>query len=87
LISYSYFLAGKKRKKAGNFPAFFCEPSGYFWKIFWTIVILKTDLEAVTIIDTMKIRTIRKNEKEFIETMINAQSPSIREGLFTVTKN
>jgi hypothetical protein len=38
LISYSYFLAGKKRKKAGNFPAFFCEPFGYFWKIFWTIV-------------------------------------------------
>jgi len=32
------FLAGKKRKKAGKFPAFFCEPSGYFWKIFWTIV-------------------------------------------------
>jgi len=39
LISYSYFLAVKKRKKAGNFPAFFCEPSGYFWEIFWTIVI------------------------------------------------
>ena len=34
-----YFLSGKKRKKAGNFPAFFCELFGYFWKIFWTIVV------------------------------------------------
>ena len=40
------FLAGKKRKKAGKFPAFFCEPSGYFWKIFWTIV--KKYIDIVT---------------------------------------
>jgi len=41
LISYSYFLFGKKRKKAGNFPAFSVNHLVIFgfWKIFWTIVV------------------------------------------------
>jgi len=35
---HTFFLSVEKRKKAGKFPAFFCELFGYFWKILWTIV-------------------------------------------------
>jgi len=45
------FLAGKKRKKAGKFPAFFCEPSGYFWKIFWTIVLFNLSFRLLSSAD------------------------------------
>lgn len=69
-----------KRKREKEVPVLILNPIG-------KIDIQKTDLEAATTIDTMKIRTIRKNEKEFIETMINDQSPSLMEGLFTFTKN
>jgi len=82
------FLAGKKRKKAGKFLAFFCEPSGYFWKIFWTIVVNYEGLEyfrnkriATSYPEILKKFFSEKNIPVFIEPIRGSVEISVSMGL------